>query len=421
MIVFKHAIMKSLLLQFLFIIISLNVYSWNKTAIETEDRNIKIFLDCDDCNSSFFIRHLTFVDLVRDAKLADVHIFVTKQKTASNGVEYIMDFIGMNQYSDLQYKLKTISPQNETDILKWKRLLKIINIGLLPYLSRTPDIDKVHIKHDFVSSPLKKETCNPWNYWIYHVELGSEFEGEESEKDYSLNSAFKAYRITDVLKFKSKLSYDLDKETYKDDDEIIKSKKEEAEFNARLIYSLNPRWSAGVFCKVSTSSYMNYNLASYIGLAIEYNIFPWDKSDNKVFTIAYHFRSNYFNYEQLTIFDKMEEFKTSESLEISLLLRQPWGEIENTLECSHYMNDFSKNRLSLESDISINVSKGLSFFTELDAELVHDQLYLPAGENTREEILLQQTKLATNFEISGEIGIRFTFGSTNNNIVNQRL
>lgn len=413
--------MRLLLINILLVFISLSVYSKNKPTIRIEDTKIKIFLDCDDCNSSFFRRNLAFVDLVRDAKLADIHIFGTKQKTASNGVEYGMDFIGLNQYSDLQYKLKTISPPNETDILKWERLVKIINVGLLPYLSRTPEIAKVHIKHDLDSAPVKKETYNPWNYWIYRVELGSDFKGEESKKEYSLNSAFKADRITEVLKFKSELSYDINKETYKDDDEIIKSKKEEAEFNARLIYSLNPRWSAGIFGEVSMSSYMNLNTASMIGPAIEYNIFPWDKSDNKVFTIAYHFRANYYNYRQLTIFNKMEEFNTAELLRLSLLLRKPWGEIENTLEGSHYLNDFSKNRLSLESDVSINVTKGLSFFMEVEAELLHDQLYLPAGETTREEILLQQTKLATNFEISGNMGIRFTFGSANNNIVNQRL
>jgi hypothetical protein len=58
---------------------------------------------------------------------------------------------------------------------------------------------------------------------------------------------------------------------------------------------------------------------------------------------------------------------------------------------------------------------------ELETDLIHDQLYLPGGETSRDDLLLQQRKLATNFDFSAELGIRFTFGSVFNNIINQRL
>ncbi|MDD3320573.1 MAG: hypothetical protein PHS59_03925 [Paludibacter sp.] len=114
----------------------------------------------------------------------------------------------------------------------------------------------------------------PWNYWIFRVELGSDFEGEESKQEYSLKSSFKTDWITETLKFKSTLSYDINNETYKDNNEIITSKKKEAELNTRLIYSLNPRWFVGLFGELSRSSYPNLNSAMYLGPAIEYNIFP---------------------------------------------------------------------------------------------------------------------------------------------------
>ncbi|WP_346857805.1 hypothetical protein [uncultured Draconibacterium sp.] len=396
-------------------------YSQNSSISEIPNNKIKIYLDCTDCNSIFFRKNLPFVDFVRDPKLADLHIFVTKQKTASNSTEYGLNFIGINENSDIQYKLKTISPQDETDILKWERLLKIIDFGLLPYLSRTPEMARIFIKHDMDKTSVLQETSDPWNYWVIRLGLGTEFEGEESQKEYSVNNSIRADRITDILKFRSEVSYDFSKEIYNDDDEKIESKREEAEFNARLIYSLNSRWSIGMFGEISTSSYLNLNVASSTGPAIEYNIFPWDKSDRKVFTIAYHLKSNYYEYNELTIYDTFKEWRTSESLAVSLVLRQPWGEIENTLEASHYFYDFSKNRLSLESDASILIAKGFSLFMQLETEFIHDQLYLPAGETTREEILLKQKKLATNFEISTELGLRFTFGSVYNNIINQRL
>ena len=409
-------------------LITMQGYSQEKSANEMpgDSKNesligkIKIFLDCDDCNASFFRRNLTCFDFARDAKLADIHVFVTKQKTGSNATEYGMNFIGMNNYTDLRYKLKTISPQDETDILKWERLLKIIDVGLLPYLSRTPEITAVNIKHNTYSAP-KVVNIDPWNFWIFRLDAGSEFKGEKSKNKFALSSSVKADRITETFKFKSEVSYNLNKEIYNNSGEKIISTKKEAEINSRLIYSISSRWSVGVFGKISTSTYLNLHSAINVGPAIEYNIFPWDKSDNKVFTIGYNVKANSFSYNKLTIFNEMREMRMSESLKLSLLLRQPWGVVENTLEGSHFLHDLSKNRLSLKSDIAVRVARGLSFFIKLETDLIHDQLYLPAGGITREEVLLQQSKLATNFELSTKLGIRYTFGSNFNNIINQRL
>jgi hypothetical protein len=358
---------------------------------------------------------------VRDPKLADIHILVTEQRTASNATEYGMNFLGLSNYSDIQYKLTTISPQNESNILKWERLLKTVNAGLLPYISRTPEIDNINIKYEGINIKTKQEINDPFNFWVYRLRLGTEYEGEESQNEYSIRSSFQADRINERLKFKSKLSYETKKEIYKDGDDEIKSSREETEFNADIVYSLNPRWSVGFFNDFSTSSFLNLSLSSVLGPAIEYNIFPWDKSDRKVFVIAYHINTNYYKYDELTIFNKKEEFRTSQALRLSLILRQPWGEIENTLEGSHYFFDLSKNRLTLESEISLNIAKGLAIFFEYEVELIHDQLYLSSQGATREEILLNQKKLATNFDMKGELGVRFTFGSIYNNVVNQRF
>jgi hypothetical protein len=52
---------------------------------------------------------------------------------------------------------------------------------------------------------------------------------------------------------------------------------------------------------------------------------------------------------------------------------------------------------------------------------VHDQLYLPKGDTSIEDLLLRRRKLATTYEISGRFGFRFTFGSIYNSVVNERF
>ena len=52
---------------------------------------------------------------------------------------------------------------------------------------------------------------------------------------------------------------------------------------------------------------------------------------------------------------------------------------------------------------------------------MRDQIYLPLAGNTEEEILLQRQALQTGFRITTNIGVRYTFGSIYNTIVNQRF
>ena len=50
-----------------------------------------------------------------------------------------------------------------------------------------------------------------------------------------------------------------------------------------------------------------------------------------------------------------------------------------------------------------------------------DQIYLPAGGATQEEILLQRRQLGTAYQYYASIGFRYTFGSIFNNVVNPRF
>ena len=60
-------------------------------------------------------------------------------------------------------------------------------------------------------------------------------------------------------------------------------------------------------------------------------------------------------------------------------------------------------------------------FSEVEYQLVHDQLYLPKGNASLEDVLLQRRKMATEYELGFEFGFQFTFGSIYNNIVNERF
>lgn len=75
----------------------------------------------------------------------------------------------------------------------------------------------------------------------------------------------------------------------------------------------------------------------------------------------------------------------------------------------------------MNSHLSIQVIKGLFVRFGGRANLVNDQLFLPKGEASLEEILLQRRALATGYELDFYLGVAYTFGSIYNTIVNTRL
>jgi hypothetical protein len=53
--------------------------------------------------------------------------------------------------------------------------------------------------------------------------------------------------------------------------------------------------------------------------------------------------------------------------------------------------------------------------------LVRDQLFLPAGAASTEDVLLRQRQLETSFNYVTQIGFSYRFGSIFNNVVNPRV
>ena len=56
------------------------------------DTEIKIFLDCEECDFSYFRRNIPFVEFVRAPQLADINVLVTDQETGSGGNIFYFQF-----------------------------------------------------------------------------------------------------------------------------------------------------------------------------------------------------------------------------------------------------------------------------------------------------------------------------------------
>jgi hypothetical protein len=130
-----------------------------------------------------------------------------------------------------------------------------------------------------------------------------------------------------------------------------------------------------------------------------------------------------------TIFDLTAEQYLSQSLAVALELKQTWGTISTTLRGTQYPGDFRNGdkpfwqqvTWSVYGMVSWRIVEGLSFNLFGNYSAIHDQFSLTKAGASRDDILLQRTRLATNYSYYASIGLSYSFGAIYNNIVNPRM
>jgi hypothetical protein len=108
-------------------------------------------------------------------------------------------------------------------------------------------------------------------------------------------------------------------------------------------------------------------------------------------------------------------------MDVNLRLRRDWGDVTMFMQGSCFLNDWSRNHLSINGRVGVRVFKGMTFNMGGTFRIVNDQITLPRGNTTLEDILLGQKQLATAYNSNVNFGVRYTFGALYNNIVNTRL
>jgi hypothetical protein len=390
---------------------------------------VRVFLDCvrTSCDFDYLRTDIGFVDWVRVREEADVHVLVTSQRTGSGGLEFTFRYIGLDRFTGVEFELRTDSPQTATWDEQRRDFGRMLALGLVRYVATTPDGVLLKVVED---GPRRSEpqlaaaaAHDPWNYWIFRTRLAGQFDGESSVRSSAVSGVLQANRVTDAWKINFSVDGRYGESEFEFDDGTPPYSSVQRNWSVRGlgVKSLTDRWSGGLRTSASASTYLNQRLVARVAPALEYNIFPYDESTRRRLTVQYAAGVRYAEYYETTVNDTLEETLWDHSVVTELDLKQPWGTLNSGVDFTQYFYDPSKFRVGFNNEFDIRLFRGLSANLNSNVQLIRNQIYLPAGEATPEEILVRQRQLATSYGYYLSLGVSYTFGSIYNNVVNRRF
>ena len=412
---------------FIITILMISITAFPRQSSTFLQNAVNIYIDCDNCDMDFIREEIQFVNYVRDRKASDVHIIFSHQKTGGGGDEYTIDFIGQGKYQGIDNELSFIKEKNDSRDNFRIKTVETLKLGLVRYISQTSIAKDLFISYK-KPQPKQSAKTDKWNNWVYSFSLHCWINGEQSSKGYNFWSNISAKRVTKAYKIYLSVNGSYNKSSYNYDDITYENSTQSFGFYGSVVKSIDEHWSSGCWLNLNRSDYGNVDFAVSLSPGIEYNIFPYAEANKKQFRLQYKFSSGYTDYQTETSYERENDKTLRQSLSLETGFVKKWGSLSGDFTASNYLiinksvfKDLKKNRLSFNGITSINLWEGLSLNFRGNISRIHDQISLPAGEVSTEELLLKQRELETQYSYWGSIGLTYSFGSIYNNIVNPRF
>ncbi len=376
----------------------------------------KIFLTGPD--AAFFRTEIPFVDHVQDRTAASVLIEIAAGRDTEGGF-FSLEFTGVREFEGMRDSLRYRPAAGESAEDSRTGVVRILKLGLMRFVNKTAAASRVDISLQASVKPTA--VVDPWNFWVFSLGGNAMINGESSYQSQMWMGNLSANRVTPEWKIRLGANLYSNKSAYSYEGFDYESTSNSISVQSLVVRSIDDHWSIGATVSASSSTYTNIDFNLILKPAVEFDVFPYSESTKKQLRILYAVGPEVYRYLEETIFDKKKETLWSQSLSISLDLRQSWGSLSLSVSGSNYFHDFKKNNLSLNGGVSWRIFEGLNFNIEGRGARVRDQFALPKSGASLEEVLLQRRQLATGYSYFFSIGLSYAFGSVNSHVVNPRF
>ena len=421
----EFVIRKTAGILFLFLLIWTQALYGQSATGSGSDPIPNVFLDCNACDVTYIRTNITFVNYVRDQEDASIYLDITDQRTGGGGREFTLIFSEIGKPDGGRVDtLRYSSPSSDTNDERRIGLNRYIKIGLVPYLSGTVALNNLDI---FYEAPEEDDAANvtvddPWNNWIFDVNVSSNINGQASETNFGFYSGLEAERTTYTWKIRARARGEIRRRNIELTDETLKVNRDWGDYWGMIGYSLTERSTVAIFTRANFSRNNNIALNTYIAPAIEYSFFPYDEFQQRRFIVEYQVTPMYRRYFNTTVFLKDSETIMSQELSTRLRYDQRWGRIDIRVAGMHFFHDTSINRFEVNPSFNIRIIRGLSVRLSGRYRIINDQLSLEAQIDPNDpDNIIRGTQRPTSYDYSISFGLSYTFGSIYNNIVNPRF
>jgi hypothetical protein len=400
----------------------------------TEDRGpLRVYLDCQTmgCDPDFFQTELTWVSWVRDRQDAGVHVLITSQVTGGGGRLYDVTFQGRGGFEGERYTLTRLTPPDATADDRRRAILRVLGLGLVRFAAETPAAERLRVRLEEAPAPGEPgapdgptpgpPAHDPWDSWVFSTSARAFLNGESQAGFQNYNGSLSATRTTEDWKVRLTVNGSYGESRFELPDRTVRSTTRSLGATGLVVQSRGDRWSTGARLRAQRSTFQNYDLALETGPAVEFSFFPYSESTRRALTAEYSAQAAHFDYTEETLFDRFSETRWQQSTRLALNLRQPWGSANTTVGFTHFLDDVSKNELSLSTGINLRLIRGLSLDVNGSYSRVRNQINIAKRGASEEEVLLRRRQLATNFRYFTSFGITYRFGSIYSAVVNPRM
>lgn len=419
---------------FLIIVLSLLFSNSSLYAQTTKEapKKLSIYVDCSntDCDLTYIRSEIKAVNFLLDNQAADVHILITSLQNGSGGSSFQMIFYGQKYFSNRADTLLFDTDRNSTEAEVRESILYYLKSGLVPFLIRTKEPQNLVIGFKESSDTSKSSNSvvsekDPWDYWIFRIGANGNINADANYQSSRFSSNISANRTTDKWKYGLIINGSKNQSTYSYDDGTgeIKYKVKNHDFSAYhyLVGSINQHWSWTYNARINQNTFSNFRLRSQFSAGVEYNIFPYKEVNNSLLTISYVLRVRDQRYYDTTVYNKLHDRFLTQAINVRLNKNQKWGNLSIGLYGEQFLNDRQFYNIGLDCDASIRISGGLFFNVYAFGGVTRDQVFLPKGNATPQEVLARQRQLASDFNYFSGFGLNYRFGSKLNNFVNERF
>ena len=386
-------------------------------ALNGQINKIKAYIDC-RCDDNYLKQQTSFLEYVRDQDLADIEILILDVRNPTGTRSFEIKIEGNNDYKELSSSVLLSGYANDTASTLRDKLLNKLKLALVPFLDKASYNINIEIDSDFVDKPVIDDK---WKNWVFELSGSYNNDKEESRKTNRYEIEFEIDKLTPDWRIGMEISRSESNRKFISNDNVYTSNRKTTSLRGRVVRSISDHFSAGVFFGAFQNTYENIDFNRYAEPAIEYSFYPYRDVLSKEITLAYRIGVGKRNYIEKTIYGFEKQTLSSHKLSLNVRFRQKWGNISSYLNATQFLNDGTKKRFSLRSDLDIRVFEGLAVRFSGNINLIREQYSLAATTSSIEELLLQQRQIATDYRTNFSVGLSYTFGSIYNSVINTRL